>query len=131
MAIFAIVGAQLSTFGYEVPFILCAGMQVLGLTLCLFLQEPPIESGPPRGDLRSACKAILLSGDDVRWMALAPGFVIGINQSFLWMYPTMLPWWLGVESFGRSGMFTISIVTLVTGATIFWITCPRKVEVKG
>ncbi len=242
MAVFAVAGAQLSTFGYEVPFMLCAGMQVLGLALCLFLREPPIESGPPRGDLRSACQAILLSGSEVRWMVLAPGFIIGINQSFLWMYPTilkdcgistsdngyvfaafnltagiaslwlakssgfsravriyfalvvmllsstlgltvfvggvvwllilpqqivrpisgtlfsetinstlpdsvrttalsirnalracvcaaaMIPWWLGVEPLGRSGMFTISILTLMIGATILWMTCPRQVE---
>lgn len=242
MAAFAIVGAQLSTFGYEVPFMLCAGMQILGLLFCLFLREPPIEGGPPRGDLMSACKAILLSGNEVRWMAIAPGFIIGINQSFLWMYPTilkdcgisasgsgyvfaafnltagvaslwlakssgfsnavriyfalvvmllsstlglvvfvggvvwllilpqqivrpisgtlfsetinrslpdsvrttalsirnalracvcagaMIPWWLGIEPLGRGGMFSVSIVALISGATILWITCPREVE---
>ena len=243
MAVFAVLGAQVSSFGYGVPFALCAAAQIAGLILVSLLREPPLAVGPPRGDLRAAFSAVFLTSKEIRWMAFAPGFVIGINQSFLWMYPSiikdcqisitgsgfvfaafnitagfgslffarssgtdaavrtyfllvlmllsstfglvvfvgglvwllilpqqlvrpisgtlfsetinqvlpdtvrttalsirnalrasicalaMVPWWLGIESFGRTGMFLIAIALLTVGSTIFWITSPRRISV--
>jgi hypothetical protein len=76
------------------PFLVSAGFQVLGLGVCFFMIEPPLcreaQAKESEGTLREAVSAILLSSSHIRWMAIAPGFVVGINQTFLWMYPEYL-----------------------------------------
>ncbi len=94
-AMFAIVGARLSTVGLSAPYLMCVGFQVLGLLLCFAMVEPPKqppegENGSRDGTLQEAVSAILLSSSLIRWMAIAPGFVVALNQTFLWMYPEYL-----------------------------------------
>lgn len=94
MALFALIGAQLSAMSLSAPFLFSAGFQVLGLVVCFFMIEPPLcreaQAKESEGTLREAVSAILLSSSHIRWMAIAPGFVVGINQTFLWMYPEYL-----------------------------------------
>lgn len=94
MALFAIIGAQLSAVNLSAPFLFCAAFQVLGLLLCLAMVEPPkleeASASIPGGTLREAISSILLSSSLIRWMAIAPGFLVGLNQTFLWMYPEYL-----------------------------------------
>ncbi|MEY4668719.1 MAG: hypothetical protein RL518_1418 [Pseudomonadota bacterium] len=93
-AIFAVVGAHLSEINLSAPFLLCAGSQVVGLALCFGLVETPkgrsSETEMSGGTLREAVSAIVWSSSHIRWMAIAPGFVAGLNQTFLWMYPEYL-----------------------------------------
>jgi MFS family permease len=94
MAVFAVIGAHLSAVNLSAPFLFCTGCQVLGLVLCFGMVEPPLcddtEAARPDGTLGEAVSAILLSSSHIRWMAMAPGFVAGLNQTFLWMYPEYL-----------------------------------------
>ena len=248
-ALFAVVGAHLSDINLGAPFLFCAVFQVLGFMLCFALVEAPKGETPDGerqgGTLRDAVSAIILSSSHIRWMAIAPGFVAGINQTFLWMYPeylaecgigrgesgyvfalfnlvagvsaiglrkitdtrrsvwilftlicalafstlglvtvvgglawllivpqqivrsisgalfsstlneaipegvrvtalsvrnalrvflyvaAMVPWWLGVDQFGRTALFSVNLVVLVLGASILWVTTPRSLRAKG
>ncbi len=117
-ALFAIVGAHLSDIDLAAPYLFCGGIEVLGLMLCFALVDPP--QGPKnqgdlqRGTLREAVSAIVLSSSHIRWMAIAPGFVAGINQTFLWMYPEYLAE-CGID-LAESG-FVFALFNLVAGAT--------------
>jgi hypothetical protein len=37
----------------------------------------------------------------------------------------LTPWWLGVDTVGRNGMFLVNLLMLAAAALIFWITYPR------
>jgi len=117
-ALFAVVGAQLSTIDLAAPYLFCAGVQVVGLMLCFGLVNSP--QGPTTGGenaggtLREAVSAIVLSSSHIRWMAIAPGFVAGLNQTFLWMYPEYLAE-CGIGR-GESG-YVFALFNLVAGAT--------------
>lgn len=118
MAAFAVVGAALSVGSLSAPYLLCAGFQVLGLLLCCAMVEPPkceiAEAEHPGGTMREAVSAILLSSSHIRWMAIAPGFVAGLNQTFLWMYPEYLAE-CGIDQ-AQSG-YVFALFNLVAGAT--------------
>lgn len=118
MALFAIIGAQLSAVSLSAPFLFCAGFQVLGLLLCFIMIEPPLLEEPQaaesEGTLREAVSAILLSSSHIRWMAIAPGFLIGLNQTFLWMYPEYLAE-CNIER-AETG-YVFALFNLVAGAT--------------
>jgi MFS family permease len=94
MAVFAVIGAHLSAGDLSAPFRFCLGCQVLGLLACFAMVEPAVSSdtvsAKPGGTFREAISAVLLSSSHIRWMAIVPGFVAGINQTFLWMYPEYL-----------------------------------------
>jgi hypothetical protein len=246
MAVFAVIGAHLSAIDLSGPFRFCLGCQVLGLLACFGMVEPPVSSdtgsAKPDGTLREAISAVLLSSSHIRWMAIAPGFVAGLNQTFLWMYPeylaecnidraetgwvfalfnlvagstamglreirspkravqilfvlilalagstiglasmvgglawllilpqqmvrsisgalfshsinaaipdsvratalsvrnavrillyvaVMVPWWLGIDSLGRTGMFNLNLLMLVIGGALTWLTSPRELR---
>lgn len=118
MALFAFIGAQLSAVSLSAPFLFCAGFQVLGLLLCFMMVEPPLfqktEADLPGGTLREAVSAILLSSSHIRWMAIAPGFVVGLNQTFLWMYPEFL----AECNFDRADTgYVFALFNLIAGAT--------------
>ena len=245
-ALFAVVGAQLSDLNLSAPYLFCGCIEVLGFGLCFALVDPPkgltTNGGPAGGTLREAVSAIVLSSSHIRWMAIAPGFVAGLNQTFLWMYPeylaecgidraesgyvfalfnlvagataislrkvsdtqravwifftlifalagstiglvtmvgglawllilpqqmvrsisgalfsdainkeipeavrvtalsvrnalrvllyvtAMVPWWLGVDDLGRTAMFCVNLVVLILGASILWVTSPRRLN---
>ena len=120
-ALFAVVGAQLSEFDLGAPYLFCAGIQVFGLVLCFALVTPPKGPVTTSGTLREAVSAIVLSSSHIRWMAIAPGFVAGLNQTFLWMYPEYLAE-CGIGR-GESG-YVFALFNLVAGATALTI---RKV----
>ena len=117
-ALFAVVGAQLSAINLSAPYLFCGCIEVLGLVLCFALVDPPsgrtTNGGPSGGTLREAVSAIVLSSSHIRWMAIAPGFVTGLNQTFLWMYPE----YLAECGIGRvqSG-YVFALFNLVAGAT--------------
>lgn len=94
MALFAVIGAQLGAVSLSAPFLFCTGFQVLGLLVCFAMVEPPkfeeASTTIPGGTLREAISSILLSSSLIRWMAIAPGFLVGLNQTFVWMYPEYL-----------------------------------------
>lgn len=118
MAIFAIVGARLSEVSLSSPFLLCAGIQVLGLAVCFGLVEPSqlktAEMERPGGTLREAVSAIVLSSSHIRWMAMAPGFVAGLNQTYLFMYGE----YLAECDIGRADTgYVFALFNLVAGAS--------------
>jgi MFS family permease len=117
-ALFAVVGAHLSEINLSAPFLFCACFQVLGFMLCFALVEAPkgaaTEGEAPVGTLRDAVSAIMLSSSHIRWMAIAPGFVAGINQTFLWIYPEFLAE-CGIGR-GESG-YAFALFNLVAGAS--------------
>jgi MFS family permease len=117
-ALFALVGAQLSESNLSAPFLFCAGFQVVGLVLCFGLVEAPKDVAAQAeqcgGTLREAVSAIVLSSSHIRWMAIAPGFVAGLNQTFLWMYPEYLAE-CGIQR-GDSG-YVFALFNLVAGAS--------------
>jgi hypothetical protein len=80
--------------------------------------EPPLLEEPQaaesEGTLREAVSAILLSSSHIRWMAIAPGFLIGLNQTFLWMYPEYLAE-CNIER-AETG-YVFALFNLVAGAT--------------
>lgn len=119
--LFAVVGAQLSEVDLGAPFLFCAGIMVLGLVLCFALVTPPKGRAIENGTLREAVTAIVFSSSRIRWMALAPGFVAGLNQTFLWMYPEYLAE-CGIGR-GESG-YVFALFNLVAGVTAISI---RKV----
>lgn len=130
MALFAFIGAQLSAVNLSAPFLFCAGFQVLGLLLCCAMVEPPRSEdsaeGRPGGTLREAVSAILLSSSHVRWMAIAPGFLVGLNQTFLWMYPEYLAE-CDINQ-GQSG-YVFALFNVIAGATAMMmreISCPKR-----
>ena len=117
-ALFAVVGAQLSDIDLAAPYLLIAGIQVVGLVVCFALVTPPqvvkTEGEIPGGTLREAVSAIVLSSSHIRWMAIAPGFVAGLNQTFLWMYPEYLGE-CGIDR-AESG-YVFALFNLVAGAS--------------
>lgn len=118
MALFAIVGAYLSAANLSAPFHLVSGFQVLGLLLSCVMVEPPTQQAAsaarPGGTLREAISSILLSSALIRWMAIAPGFLVGLNQTFLWMYPE----YLAECDIGRAETgYIFALFNLIAGAT--------------
>jgi DHA1 family quinolone resistance protein-like MFS transporter len=118
MAAFAVIGASLSVISLSAPYLFCTGFQVVGLLLCFAMVEPPkcqeARAERPGGTMREAVSAILLSSSHIRWMAIAPGFVAGLNQTFLWMYPEYLAE-CGIGQ-AQSG-YVFALFNLVAGAT--------------
>jgi MFS family permease len=118
MAICAIIGAHLSEINLSAPYLLCAGCQILGLIMCFGMVEPPLcderTVATPQGTLREAFSAILLSSSLIRWMALAPGFVAGLNQTFLWMYPEYLA---ECDIQRAESGYVFALFNLIAGAT--------------
>jgi hypothetical protein len=121
MAIFAIVGAKLSDLNLSAPFLLCACVQVIGFMLCFGLVEPPkgglTATEEPNGTLKEAVSAIVLSSSHIRWMALAPGFVAAVNQTFLWMYPEYLA---ECDIHGAECGYVFALFNLVAGASALY-----------
>jgi MFS family permease len=118
MALFAIAGAHLSAISLSAPYLLVTGFQILGLLLSCGMVEPP--KLPPDmaasscGTLREAISSILLSSALIRWMAIAPGFLAGLNQTLLWMYPEFL----AECNIGRAETgYIFALFNLVAGAT--------------
>jgi hypothetical protein len=56
--------------------------------------------------------------DNVRVTALSVRNAIRV----LLYVTAMLPWWLGVDVLGRSGMFSINLMVLGTGFVVLWVT---------
>jgi len=118
-AVAALLGARLSTVSLSAPYLMCMGSQVLGLLLCFVMVEPPKlppkegEGGSRDGTLQEAVSAVLLKSSHIRWMAIAPGFVVAINQTFLWMYPEYLAE-CGIGR-GDSG-FVFALFNIIAGA---------------
>ena len=130
MAIFALIGARLSESSLTAPFLFCAVVQVLGLMLCFGLVEPPkgltTQAEESGGTLREAVSAIVLSSSHIRWMAIAPGFVAGINQTFLWMYPEYLAE-CGIQLAQTGYVFALfNLVAGVSALTLRGITDTRR-----
>lgn len=244
MCVCSIIGAWLATFNLALPFLFASGCGFVAMVTCFLMVEPPVEntgSGSPRGGtLKEAAASVLFSSGALRWMMIAPGFIVSLNQTYLWMYPEYLrdcditvaergyvfaifnlvagvsalslrkvkddrtgmrivfalllglvastcgllslvgtlawlvilpqqvvrsvsgvlfsdtindaipdavrvtalsirnalrvtvyiavltPWWLGVDTLGRNGMFRVNLLMLAVAAVIFWVTCPRK-----
>ncbi len=93
MALAALIGGQLAIYDLSYPYLFSAGFQVLALGAALFIIEPPLDvptgEAKTRRAVRSATR-FLFSDAQVRWMVLAPGFVMAINQTYLWMYKDYL-----------------------------------------
>lgn len=94
MGVWAIMGSYVAAFDLSYPYILAAGLQALGLVSCFLMVEPPCEEPEnavtDRGAIREAVVAVLISCPTMRWMALAPALLMGVNQTYLWMYPEYL-----------------------------------------
>jgi MFS family permease len=130
MAIFALVGAHLSESSLTAPFVFCTILEVLGFVLCFGLVEPPkglrTQAEESGGTLREAVSAIVLSSSHIRWMAIAPGFVAGINQTFLWMYPEYLAE-CGIQLAQTGYVFALfNLVAGVSALTLRGITDTRR-----
>jgi len=130
MAIFALIGAHLSESSLTAPFVFCTVREVLGFVLCFGLVEPPkgltTQAEESGGTLREAVSAIVLSSSHIRWMAIAPGFVAGINQTFLWMYPEYLAE-CGIQLAQTGYVFALfNLVAGVSALTLRGITDTRR-----
>ena len=130
MAIFALIGAHLSEISLTAPFVFCTVLEVLGFVLCFGLVEPPkgltTQAEESGGTLREAVSAIVLSSSHIRWMAIAPGFVAGINQTFLWMYPEYLAE-CGIQLAQTGYVFALfNLVAGVSALTLRGITDTRR-----
>lgn len=130
MAIFALIGAHLSESSLTAPFVFCTVLEVLGFVLCFGLVEPPkgltTQAEESGGTLREAVSAIVLSSSHIRWMAIAPGFVAGINQTFLWMYPEYLAE-CGIQLAQTGYVFALfNLVAGVSALTLRGITDTRR-----
>jgi MFS family permease len=94
MALAALIGGYLATYDLSYPYLFSAGFQVLALGAACFIIEPPLEMSvgetKTRRAVGAATKLLLFSDMQVRWMVLAPGFVMAINQTYLWMYKDYL-----------------------------------------
>lgn len=244
MSACSVIGSWLATKSLTFPFMFASGFGFLAMFICFLMVEPPVDppvgDSPQGGSLKEAVTSVLFSSSALRWMMIAPGFVVSINQTYLWMYPEYLkdceittsergyifaifnlvagasalllrkieddrigmrlvfamllglaastfgqlsivgslawmvilpqqvvrsvsgvlfsqtinqalpdsvrvtalsirnalrvivyitvltPWWLGVDTLGRNGMFQVNLLMLATAALIFWITYPRK-----
>jgi hypothetical protein len=58
--------------------------------------------------------------DAVRATALS---VRNALRVFLYV-AVMVPWWLGVDRFGRDAMFSVNLAMLTLGGLILWVTSP-------
>lgn len=130
MAFFALIGAHLSESSLTAPFVFCTVLEVLGFVLCFGLVEPPkglmTQAEESGGTLREAVSAIVLSSSHIRWMAIAPGFVAGINQTFLWMYPEYLAE-CGIQLAQTGYVFALfNLVAGVSALTLRGITDTRR-----
>ena len=94
MALAALIGSQLAVYDLSYPFLFAAGFQVLALGAALFIIEPPLDMSmgetKSRRAVEASTKLLLFSDAQVRWMVLAPGFVMAVNQTYLWMYKDYL-----------------------------------------
>jgi MFS family permease len=90
MGVFSIIGAALATIDLTYPFVLSTGCAVLAMVLSVLMVEPPVETTGESfrrgGTLEQAISSVLWSSGALRWMILAPGFIVSINQTYLWMY---------------------------------------------
>lgn len=90
MGMFSIIGAAVATIDLRLPFLLSAGVGFLSAVLCFFMQEPPNDDegddSPAGGSLKEAITSVLCSSAALRWMIVAPGLVVSINQPYLFIY---------------------------------------------
>jgi MFS family permease len=126
MGSFSICGAWLATFDLSYPFLLAFCFGVLSVALCAFMVEPPIEliaSDAPRGgSLRQAVSSVLLSSGGLRWMIIAPGFVMSINQTYLWIYAE---YFQDCKITTTQSGYIFALFNLIAGASALWL---RKIE---
>ncbi len=94
MSVCSILGAWLATKDLTLPYLFASAFGLFAMLLCLLMVEPPMEdtegSSPQRGTLMDAVTAVWFSSSALRWMILAPGFLVSLNQTYLWMYPEYL-----------------------------------------
>jgi MFS family permease len=126
MGVCSITGAWLATKDLTLPYIFGAGGGLVAALLCLLMVEPSAsntqETSPAKGTLGEAVTVVLLSSRALRWMILAPGFIVSINQTYLWMYPEYLKD-CDITTSGRGYVF--AIFNLVAGASAL---CLRRIE---
>ncbi len=126
MGVCSIIGAVIATFDLAYPFFFSAGCGFCAVALCFLMVEPAVEKtdddSPPGGSLKQALGTVLLASGALRWMILAPGFVVSINQTYLWMYPEYLK---DCELSTASTGLVYALFNLVAGATSLWL---RKIE---
>jgi MFS family permease len=126
MGAFNLIGTALSTFDLSYPYWLAAGCQIVSLTLCFFMVEPPVQdaddSSTPGGSLREAVTSVLCVPSTVLWMMIVPGFIASVNATFLWTYRDIL------EECKLSAMgcgLVFAFFNIVAGATALAV---RKIE---
>lgn len=126
MGLFSIIGAYLATIDLELPFLFAAGCGFSACALCFLMAEPPVENtdddAPPGGSLKQALATVLFASGSLRWMMIAPGFIVSINQTYLWMYPEYLK---DCELSTASTGLVYALFNLVAGATALWL---RRIE---
>jgi hypothetical protein len=127
MGVFSIIGAMLASFDFALPFLFAAGCGLCAAALCFLMVEPPVEKtddddSPPGGSLKQALATVLLASGALRWMIVAPGFVVSINQTYLWMYPEYLK---DCDLSTSSTGLVYALFNLVAGVTALWL---RKIE---
>lgn len=93
MGISSLVGTWASTLDLAYPYLFAAGCQCIALALCFLMVEPPKEAqGDSQigGSLREAITSVVFASGAVRWMMIVPGFIVSVNQTFLWTYTDIL-----------------------------------------
>ncbi len=90
MSVSSLIGTWLSTQGLSLPYLFAAGCQVVSLILCFLMVEPPRQEAEDdshgNGSLREAVTSVVFASGAIRWMLIVPGFIVSVNQTFLWTY---------------------------------------------
>lgn len=122
MAVCSVIGASLAAVDLTFPFLFSSVFGLIAMLLCFLMVEPSVQqaddSNPCFGTLKEAAHAVLFSSSALRWMILAPGFIVCVNQTFLWMYPEYLRD-CNIDLSQRGYVF--AVFNLVAGASSLWL----------
>lgn len=126
MSICSIIGAWLATKDLTWPYLFASVCGFCATLTCLLMVEPPVDTSEGAssrsGTLEEAVTAVWFSSSALRWMILAPGFLVSLNQTYLWMYPEYLK---DCDITTDERGYVFAIFNLVAGASAL---CLRKIE---
>ncbi len=93
MGFSSLIGTWASTRDLAYPYVFAGVCQLVALFLCFLMVEPPQEAHGQlgaTGSLREAITSVVFASGAVRWMMIVPGFILSVNQTFLWTYTDIL-----------------------------------------
>ncbi len=122
----SILGAWLATKDLTWPYFFASAYGFCATLTCLLMVEPPVDearsTSPTSGTLGEAVTAVWFSSSALRWMILAPGFLVSLNQTYVWMYPEYLK---DCDITTGERGYVFAIFNLVAAASAL---CLRKIE---